>query len=81
MKLSGLFWLCKLGVLVFFVLLTLGIRWKAPWLTALGILILVIAALAFQFRYRCPSCHKRLNSRRLTPEKTCPCCGRDLENA
>ena len=80
MKLSKLFWLCKLGVLVFFILLSLGIAYKAPVLTVIGVVILVIVALIFQFKYRCPNCNKLLNSRKITPVKVCPRCGLNLED-
>ena len=80
MKLSKLFWLCKLGVLVFFILLWMGLAWDVPALIVIGVVILVIVALIFQFKYRCPHCHKLLNSRKLTPVKVCPRCGKNLEN-
>ena len=80
MKLSKLFWLCKLGVLVFFILLSLGLAYDSSVLIWIGVILLVIVALIFQFKYRCPYCHKLLNSRKLTPVKTCPRCGKNLEN-
>ena len=80
MKLSQLFWFCKFGVLVFFLLLILGLRVDSTLLIGVGVVILVIVFLVFQFKYRCPFCHKILNSRKLTPVKTCPRCGKNLEN-
>ena len=78
MKLSKLFWLCKLGVLIFFILLTMGLYLDASWLTVIGVIILVIAAVIFQWKYRCPYCHKLLNSRSIVPVKVCPRCGKNL---
>ena len=80
MKLTKVFWLCKLGVLLFFVLLTLGLKLDAPWLIWTSVLVLGASALGFQLGYRCPFCHKVLDSRKLTPAKTCPRCGRNLED-
>ena len=80
MKLTKLFWLCKLGVLIFFILLTMGLTYDKSWLIVTGVVILVIVASIFQFKYRCPYCNKLLNSRKLTPVKTCPRCGKNLEN-
>ena len=80
MKLSKIFWLCKLGVLTFFILLTMGLYWEASWLTGIGVIILVIAAAVFQWKYRCPCCHKLLNSRSILPVKVCPRCGKNLAN-
>ena len=80
MKLSQLFWLCKLGVLVFFILLILGLKLNVPALIVVGVMLLVIVFLLFQWKYRCPNCHKILNSRKLTPVKVCPRCGTKLED-
>ena len=79
MSLSKLFWLCKLGVLIFFVLLILGLKLKETYLIVIGVIILVIVFLVFIFKYRCPYCHKLLNSRKLVPVKVCPCCGKKLK--
>lgn len=78
MKLTTLFWLLKSGVLLFFVLFILGITFKAPWLTVIGIVILVAVSVIFQMKYRCPYCGKALDSRKLTPEKICHRCGKRL---
>lgn len=80
MKLTRLFWLCKFGVLLFFILLILGLKLDQPILIILGVILLVIVFLVFQFKYRCPYCHKILNSRKITPVKICPRCGKNLEN-
>ena len=78
MKLTTLFWLCKAGVLVFFALLILGLTFKMTWMIVVGVVILVDAAVLFQWKYRCPYCHKVLDSRSLTPSKCCPRCGKKL---
>lgn len=80
MKLSQLFWLCKFGVLLFFILLILGLKLDMSVLIILGVILLVIVFLTFQFKYRCPYCHKILNSRKITPVKTCPRCSKNIEN-
>lgn len=80
MKLSKLFWICKLGVLLFFILLILGLELDMPVLIVIGVVLLVGVFLAFQFKYRCPYCHKILDSKKLTPAKTCPRCGKNIEN-
>ena len=72
MKLSKLFWLCKLGVLVFFILLSLGLAYDSSVLIWIGVVILVIVALIFQFKYRCPYCHKLLNSPQAHPGQNLP---------
>ena len=75
MKLTTLFWLGKLGDLAFFALLILGITLTLPVLTVIGIVIVVAVAVIYQWKYRCPYCHKALDSRKLTPEKVCHHCG------
>ena len=80
MKLAQLFWLLKFGVLLFFVLLILGIHLNQTFLIVLGVILLVVVFLTFQLKYRCPYCHKILNSRKLTPVKVCPRCKKNLED-
>lgn len=78
MKLSNIFWLCKLGVLGFFLLLIAGLKLDAPWMIIVGVVLLVIVTLVFYLKYRCPYCKKVLDSRKLTPAKQCPRCGKRL---
>lgn len=80
MKLSQLFWLCKFGVLLFFILLILGLKTNQASFIILGVVLLVVVFLTFLLKYRCPHCHKILNSRRLMPVKICPRCGKNIEH-
>ena len=49
-------------------------------LIVLGVILLGVVFLTFQLKYRCPYCHKILNSRKLTPVKVCPRCKKKLED-
>lgn len=78
MKLRNLFWICKLGILIFFILLIVGLKLEASWLIVAGVILLVIITIVFYLKYRCPNCGKVLDSRKLTPAKRCPKCGKQL---
>lgn len=69
----------RIGIIVGFFLLILGIRIKVNFIAYAGLIVIVGSALVEALFYRCPKCNESLSIRG-KKLKHCPQCGYKLDN-